>query len=57
MTPTPLTWRKSSYSENGGQCVQVATWHKSTHSSNGGACVEISPTPTTTLIRDSKSLP
>ncbi|GAQ55234.1 DUF397 domain-containing protein [Streptomyces acidiscabies] len=77
MTPSPLTWRKSSYSENGGQCVevatsawrtssysnnggqcvQVATWHKSTHSENGGACVEIAPTPTTTLIRDSKALP
>ncbi|MDX3387627.1 DUF397 domain-containing protein [Streptomyces niveiscabiei] len=59
MTPTPLTWRKSSYSENGGACVEVATsaWRTSSYSNNGGQCVEIAPTPTTTLIRDSKSLP
>ncbi|MET8982606.1 DUF397 domain-containing protein [Streptomyces sp. NPDC004539] len=54
------TWRTSSYSNNGGQCVQIGTWHKSSHSNNGGACLEasLSPTtPTTILIRDSKTLP
>jgi hypothetical protein len=34
-------WRKSSYSNNGGQCVEVATWRKSTYSGNGGQCVEV----------------
>jgi hypothetical protein len=33
-------WRKSSYSNNGGECVEVATWRKSSYSGNGGECVE-----------------
>ncbi|MFD9812504.1 DUF397 domain-containing protein [Streptomyces sp. NPDC059080] len=39
----PLHWFKSSYSSNGGQCVEVAAdrWFKSSYSSNGGACVEV----------------
>ncbi|MFM9445122.1 DUF397 domain-containing protein [Streptomyces acidiscabies] len=57
MTPDTRIWRKSSHSNNGGQCVQVGTWHKSSHSSNGGACVEVSLAPATVLIRDTKSLP
>jgi hypothetical protein len=35
-------WRKSTYSNNGGQCVEIAAvWRKSSHSGNGGDCVEI----------------
>lgn len=33
-------WRKSSYSNNGGECVEVAAWRKATYSGNGGNCVE-----------------
>ncbi|GAA2677336.1 DUF397 domain-containing protein [Streptomyces lunalinharesii] len=34
-------WRKSSYSDTGGDCVEVTTWHKSSHSSSTGECVEV----------------
>jgi hypothetical protein len=33
-------WRKSSYSGNGNDCVEVATWRKASYSNNGGNCVE-----------------
>jgi hypothetical protein len=33
-------WRKSSYSNNGGECVEVASWRKASYSNNGGNCVE-----------------
>ena len=33
-------WRKSSYSNNGGSCVEIATWRKASYSNNGGNCVE-----------------
>jgi hypothetical protein len=33
-------WRKSSYSGNGNNCVEVATWRKASYSNNGGNCVE-----------------
>jgi hypothetical protein len=33
-------WRKSSYSNNGGQCVEVAAWRKASYSGNGSNCVE-----------------
>lgn len=42
-----MTWRKSSHSGNGGECVEVgvtgvsANWRKSSHSGNGGQCVEV----------------
>lgn len=38
--PRPLRWRKSSYSSNGTNCVEVA-WHMSSFSSNGSSCVEV----------------
>ncbi|MEV6671805.1 DUF397 domain-containing protein [Streptomyces sp. NPDC051162] len=50
-------WQKSSYSTNGGNCVEVAVdWRKSTYNSpNGGECVEIADNiPTAIPIRDSK---
>jgi hypothetical protein len=35
-------WRKSTYSGNGGNCVEVAAvWRTSSHSNNGGSCVEV----------------
>ena len=33
-------WRKSSYSNNGGECVEIADWRKASYSGNGGNCVE-----------------
>jgi hypothetical protein len=40
---TESRWIKSSYSDNGGDCVEIAAdrWFKSTYSDNGGNCVEI----------------
>ncbi|QRP47031.1 DUF397 domain-containing protein [Amycolatopsis sp. FDAARGOS 1241] len=48
-----LEWRKSSYSSNGGDCVEVG-WHKSSDSSNGSACVEVATAPSEVLVRDTK---
>ncbi len=51
-----LRWRKSTYSSNGGNCVEVATpWFKSSYSDNGGTCVEIATPPDAVLVRDSKN--
>ncbi|WP_416972038.1 DUF397 domain-containing protein [Streptomyces sp. 4F14] len=36
-----LRWVKSSHSDNGGNCVEVALWVKSSYSDNGGDCVEV----------------
>jgi len=47
-------WRKSSYSGNGGECVEVAPWHVSSYSGNGGNCVEVAETPRVILVRDTK---
>jgi hypothetical protein len=47
-----LIWRKSSYSANGGSCVEVG-WRTSSHSANGGDCVEVA-TGAPVLIRDTK---
>ncbi|MET8333482.1 DUF397 domain-containing protein [Streptosporangium canum] len=70
--PTPdlsqVTWRKSSRSGNGQDCVEVGIWRKSSQSNaNGGQCVEVAladtphlgtdPTPDADrlfLVRDSK---
>jgi len=43
MTSNSQIWRKSSYSDNGGQCVEVSspTWRTSSYSNNGGACVQV----------------
>jgi Domain of unknown function (DUF397) len=46
-------WRKSSYSNNGGECVEVATWRKASRSGNGGDCVEAGVAePGRVLVRD-----
>lgn len=47
---SPGNWRKSSYSGNNGNCVEIGVvdlsppvsgWHKSSHSGSDGDCVEI----------------
>jgi hypothetical protein len=49
-------WRKSTYSNNGGNCVEVAAaWRKSTYSGNGGNCIEVALSrPDVIAVRDSK---
>ena len=57
MDLTTATWRKSSYSSNGGaDCVEVAVvWRKSSYSSNcGNTCVEAAMLGPTLAVRDSK---
>jgi hypothetical protein len=34
-------WRKSSYSNGTGECVEVATWRKSSYSNSQGNCLEV----------------
>jgi hypothetical protein len=51
-TERPHTgWRKSSYSSNGTNCVEV--WRKSSRSNNGTDCVEVAGT--LDRLRDSKN--
>jgi hypothetical protein len=46
-------WRKSSYSNGTGACVEVGTtWRKSTHSNHSGNCVEVSTATRAILVRD-----
>ncbi|MFJ9695564.1 DUF397 domain-containing protein [Kitasatospora sp. NPDC101183] len=57
---TDAQWRKSSYSGNGGNCVEAAvfagaSWVKSTYSQQGGNCVEVAVgSPGLVPVRDSK---
>jgi hypothetical protein len=52
-----IAWRKSSYSGQAGDCVEVANlaWHKSSHSGEQGDCVEVANLANTTAVRDSKA--
>ena len=52
--PGTVAWRTSSYSANGGSCVEVG-WHVSSYSANGGSCVEVGHSRAATLVRDSKA--
>jgi hypothetical protein len=47
-------WRRSSYSGNEGNCVELA-WRKSSRSGDEGYCVELAHTGTAGAIRDSKN--
>ncbi|MGH4019853.1 MAG: DUF397 domain-containing protein [Pseudonocardiaceae bacterium] len=51
--PDGIVWRTSSYSANGGACVEVG-WRTSSYSGNSGNCVEVAPAPEGVLVRDSK---
>jgi hypothetical protein len=46
-----MGWRKSSYRDNGTDCVEV--WRRSSRSSNGTDCVEVAGTRD--RVRDSKN--
>ncbi|MGH3867163.1 MAG: DUF397 domain-containing protein [Pseudonocardiaceae bacterium] len=48
-----IVWHTSSYSANGGACVQVG-WRTSSHSGNSGNCVEVAASAERVLVRDSK---
>jgi hypothetical protein len=39
--PSVAAWRKSSYSGNNGECIEVAVWRKSSHSGGNGNCIEV----------------
>jgi Domain of unknown function (DUF397) len=52
--PDGIVWHTSSYSPNGGACVEVG-WRTSSYSNGGSACVEVAPAPDAALIRDSKN--
>jgi hypothetical protein len=52
-----LSWRKASYSGNGGaDCVEVnVSWRKASYSGNGGGdCVEVGDHGRRVLVRDTK---
>jgi hypothetical protein len=50
-----VRWRKSTYSTQQGNCVEVGAWRKSSHSTgNGGQCVEVAADEAVVLARDSK---
>lgn len=52
---TDLSWFKSSYSSEQGECVEVAVvWTKSSYSGEEGECVEVANGPRTIHVRDSK---
>ena len=46
-------WRKSTYSNGQGACVEVGmAWRKATHSNGIGNCVEVGTAPHAILVRD-----
>jgi hypothetical protein len=52
--PDGIVWHTSSYSPNGGACVEVG-WRTSSYSGTNGDCVEVAPAPDAVLVRDSKN--
>jgi len=56
LDPSRATWRTSTYSNNGGACLELAAaWRKSSYSNVNGECVEVAhAVPDAVAIRDSK---
>ncbi|MDA3649842.1 DUF397 domain-containing protein [Saccharopolyspora indica] len=48
-----MNWRKSSYSPNNNNCVEVG-WRKSSRSASGGNCVEVGLGYDAVGVRDTK---
>ncbi|WP_329052168.1 DUF397 domain-containing protein [Amycolatopsis sp. NBC_01488] len=47
-------WRKSSYSSDQANCVEVTAWRKSSYSTNDSNCVEVAAISAAVSIRDTK---
>jgi hypothetical protein len=48
-----VAWRKSTFSNGQGDCVEVgAAWRKASHSNSSGSCVEVGKAATAVLVRD-----
>ena len=52
MSRQDFNWRKASYSNSQGSCVEVGNWRKASHSNGTGACIEAGQAPGLILIRD-----
>ena len=49
-----LDWRKASYSNASGNCVEVGQWRKASYSNGSGNCVEVADAASAVLVRDTK---
>ena len=51
-----VAWRKSSYSDGTGNCVEVASasWRKPSHSNDSGNCVDVASMDCTVAVRDTR---
>ncbi|MFF5206358.1 DUF397 domain-containing protein [Streptosporangium sp. NPDC000396] len=50
-----VNWRKSSLSNNGGDCVEIGVWRKSSLSTDGSNCVEVSRAAGDTAVASHKA--
>jgi Domain of unknown function (DUF397) len=48
-------WRKASYSNGSGECVEVGLWRKASYSNGQGNCVELADGTSVVLVRDTKN--
>jgi hypothetical protein len=49
-----MNWRKSSYSSDQANCVEIAVWRKSSRSTTEANCVEVAVAPAVVGVRDTK---
>jgi hypothetical protein len=54
MNQQGLNWRKASYSNGSGNCVEVGQWRKASYSNGSGDCVEVADAASMVLVRDTK---
>jgi hypothetical protein len=47
-------WRKASYSNGSGNCVEVGQWRKASYSNGQGDCVEVGHDVDVIAVRDTK---